>query len=468
MSENQKHIIDHVSISIDPNATISEDSIANLVDTFSRIYPISKEEKEEVVKSLHSRFEIRMDRGAVVKEQDHHPWYFSAKKTINNEFWERYVSYLIKEKGFPPGVINSLDAATDEMMDLLGNPTTENDFQRRGLVIGDVQSGKTATYTALINKAADAGYGVIILLTGTIEKLREQTQKRLDEGFIGLDSTAFTQGRNQVFVGVGNYNPKISGWAVTSTVSDFRKSTAQQLIGQLSGISAPVLFVLKKNKSVLESLEQWLRLYNTSGERKISKPMLLIDDEADNASVNTKTDEDPTIINSGIRKLLKLFLQANYVGFTATPFANIFIDPDSNQEMLEDDLFPKDFIYALEAPSNYVGARSIFSEDGQHSYMLKSNDDCEEYIPEKHKKDFLFQELSPSLKEAIASFFIANVIRDLRGQEKTHRTMLVNISRFIAVQEQIAKVIDGFVREIQREIKNYYLIEEEALEYESF
>ena len=336
------------------------------------------------------------------------------------------------------------------------------------MCIGDVQSGKTSNYIGLINKAADAHYRVIILLTGTIEKLRRQTQQRIDEGFIGLDSYAFTLEKGRVQVGVGAIDPTTSGWAVTSTTSDFNAATAKKVVGQLSNISAPVIFVLKKNKSVLEKLEHWLRFYNINPvTKKIDLPMLLIDDEADNASVNTKAD-DVTAINKGIRKLLALFERANYVGFTATPYANVFIDPDSEEEMLKHDLFPRDFIYALEAPNSYIGARSIFGYDAPYGYMLESNDDCEEALPIGHKKEDALQFIPESLKEALAAFFIANAVRDLRGDKKTHRTMMINISRFIAVQNQITKVVDSYVRDWQREIRNYYLTGNEALQYNSF
>ena len=231
----------------------------------------------------------------------------------------------------------------------------------------------------------------------------------------------------------------------------------------------PVIFVLKKNKSVLEKLEQWLRFYNANNATKtIDLPMLLIDDEADNASVNTRDAGDPTAINAAIRKLLRLFVKANYVGFTATPYANIFIDPDSETEMLESDLFPRNFIYALEAPSNYIGARDIFHENAPYAYLLKPNDDCELYLPIKHKNGSVMSAFPPSLLEAIASFFIANAVRDLRGHEKTHRTMMVNISRFISVQNQIADSVDAFVRNAQREIQNYYLLGNVALGYDTF
>jgi hypothetical protein len=468
MNENQLTVMSLVMVQLQKINIVTEEQIKMLVDTFSLINPIGQNEKEEVIRELHSKLSIRMDRGAVVRDTGHVSWYYSRKSGIIGSFWSRYRTFLITELGFNNSVVNSLDASTDEMMDLIGDPMSSKSYSRRGLVIGDVQSGKTATYTALINKAGDAGYRIIILLTGTIEKLRQQTQGRLDEGFIGLDSTAFNLNKDEILVGVGNIDPSISAWAVTSTSSDFNKSTASKLSGKLKDISTPVVFVLKKNKSVLEKLEQWLRMFNAHPtEGRIDLPMLLIDDEADNASVNTSDEENPTIINANIRKILKLFVKANYVGFTATPFANIFINPDSTQEMLEDDLFPRDFIYALEPPSNYIGARDIFSDEGSFNFMLKENDDCEKYIPIKHKKDFEIESLPKSLREAIVSFFIANAIRDLRGHGKKHRSMLINVSRFINVQGSINRTVDSFVRDYQRIVKNYYL-SKNAMEYEEF
>lgn len=477
MTDNQKNIIATILVNISASKkTIPEEQISGMVDMYDQTNSImfgtprlSEEERKEVVAELHAVLQIKIDRGHFVKEGDHDPWYMAAKANNPSKFWDRYRLYLIKEKHWNKDTIDELDKSTDEIMDLLGDPSQDFQSPRRGLCIGDVQSGKTSTYIGLINKAADAHYRVIILLTGTIEKLRRQTQQRIDEGFIGLDSYAFTVlENNNVQVGVGAIDPSTSGWAVTSTTSDFNAATAKKIVGQLNTISAPVIFVLKKNKSVLEKLERWLRLYNANKvTKKIDLPMLLIDDEADNASVNTKVDS-VTAINKGIRKLLELFEKANYVGFTATPYANIFIDPDSEEKMLKEDLFPRDFIYALEAPSNYIGARTIFGENAKYGYMLESDDDCEMALPIRHKKDDALQYLPESLKEALAAFFIANAVRDLRCDNKAHRTMMINISRFIAVQNQITKIVDGFVRDWKREIQNYYMLGEEALQYESF
>lgn len=477
MTENQNNIVGKVLIDAGVmTIPITEDWISMMVDLYIKqgqmlgITPLTDEEKDEVIATLHASLFVRIDRGHCLKEKDHTPWYMAAKAELPGKFWDRYRIYLQKEQHWNKDTVNELDKTTDEIMDLLGNPSSANSYLYRGLCIGDVQSGKTSTYIGLINKAADAQYRVIILLTGTIEKLRRQTQQRIDEGFIGLDSYAFTLENDNVQVGVGTIDSTTSGWAVTSTTSDFNAATAKKIVGQLNNISAPVIFVLKKNKSVLEKLEHWLRFYNANKiTKKIDLPMLLIDDEADNASVNTKKDKsEVTAINKGIRKLLVLFEKANYVGFTATPYANIFIDPDTEQEMLDHDLFPRDFIYALEAPSNYIGARSIFAKNAKYSYMLESNDDCEQALPMKHKKEEVLTYIPKSLEEAIGAFFLCNAIRDLRGDTKSHRTMMINISRFIAVQNQITKVVDGYVREAKREIHNYYMLGEAALQFDIF
>lgn len=470
MTENQKNVIGHILMQFSTGSVVTEDEITKYVSVFSIVNPLTDIEKTEVIKELQSKLAVRIDRGACVREKKHTPWYHAAKAKITPAFWNRYRLHLQKEHKWNAKLLDELDRSTDEIMDMLGNPKQERSFQRRGLCIGDVQSGKTSNYIGLINKAADAGYRVIILLTGVIEKLRRQTQSRIDAGFIGLDSTVFTRdNKNDVLVGVGCIDSSVNAWAVTSTSGDFNADTAQKIVGKLNNINTPIIFVLKKNKSVLEKLEQWLYFYNAEKtSNTVDLPMLLIDDEADNASVNTKDENDPTAINSAIRKLLCLFSKANYVGFTATPYANIFIDPNSETEMLESDLFPRHFIYALEAPSNYIGARDIFSEGALHACMLKSNDDCELYLPIKHKNGSNFNELPQSLKEAIASFFISNAVRDLRGHEKTHRTMMINISRFINVQNKITAAVDTFVRNSQREIQNYYRLGNISLEYDTF
>ena len=395
-----------------------------------------------------------------------HEWY-SNLKIQDNFFWSRYKDYLINHSSISRISINLLDDITlPDIMNCLGNPNEALDKPRlrRGLIIGDVQSGKTATYTGLICKAADAGYKVVILLTGITENLRRQTQERIDEGIVGI--TLKKEGKIEKYprVGVGLDNKQIKATSVTSTLNDF-VGNCNKITMSLASNSL-VLFVIKKNVSVLQRLFNWLREQNIDPVKGyVNVPMLLIDDEADNASVNTRKDEtDPTRTNKLIRQICNLFMNSTYVGFTATPFANVFIDPDSVDAMQHADLFPEHFIYALEAPSNYVGADKIFYPEGTFYHNLRYITDITEpdYASEeykdlvqnnlevlnsgtfyyKHKKEW-DGILPDSLRESILCFCLANVVRDLRGQSKEPRSMLVNMSRFIHVQ----KVITGHVAE---------------------
>ena len=208
----------------------------------------------------------------------------------------------------------------------------------------------------------------------------------------------------------------------------------------------PVVFVIKKQKQRLTYLEQWLRIFNAGPDGKIDSPMLLIDDEADNASVNTRDDDDPTVINERIRKLLTLFKRASYVGVTATPYANIFINPENEKDMLGNDLFPRDFIYSLSAPTNYIGNTAIFGDESPHESIVQDiGEDAELAIPIKHRSPFVVNELPESLCTALNYFVLTNVVRDIRGPINSHRSMLVNISRFTNVQSQVRDIIHAWI-----------------------
>lgn len=404
MNENQKKVATLVIMQLDGKEKVESAEIRKFIDAFATCNPLTDIEKKEVLREVESKIQINIEKGILITEHSHLPWYNSAKSDINPRFWNRYKLYL-RQQGWTNVVLNEMDDTTDDIMDLLGNPSQNEGFNRHGLCIGEVQSGKTSNYIALINKAADAGYKVIILLTGVMEKLRAQTQERIDLGFTGTDSDAFLKHRKgfEGKVGVGRYDKKLIAWSVTSKSSDFRQKTASSLIPHLDKISVPIIFVMKKNRSVLQNLSQWLELADAG---IIDVPMLLIDDEADNASINThNADTDPTAINKAIRKLLNKFSKSNYIGFTATPYANIFIDPETDDDMLDEDLFPKDFIYCLPSPSNYIGPDAVFTSGGEYKKMLENNDDCEDYVPMKHKKR-LFSGSSDSGKLGNSHLFL--------------------------------------------------------------
>lgn len=427
---------------------------------------VTLEEIEEIRKKIKASISIKLDLGSCIEEKKHEKWFANRKANLDMRYWQRYRRYLQK-KGFTPNVINSMDIVLDRITDLLGDPTREIKYQRKGLVIGDVQSGKTANYTGLMCKAADSGYRVVVLLAGTLDKLRKQTQSRIDDGFIGWDS-AYLIKSIQRPIGVGQFDSDLYPVVLTSTESDFNLKVAQNSNLKLNSLQAPILFVVKKNAKILEHLDKWLEL-SKGNKEFLEQPLLLIDDEADNASVNTKKpEEDPTAINRQIRNILSKFSKSSYVGFTATPYANIFINPNiDDEEMTKDDLFPKDYIYSLDAPSDYIGARDIFGVDGKYCNMLEKILDGEEYYPMLHKNGDIFTSISPSLKEAIISFLIVNTIRDLRGDVNTHRSMLINISRFTNVQNQIYELVSNCLKEIQNSVRiNSKLSPNEALDDE--
>ena len=204
----------------------------------------------------------------------------------------------------------------------------------------------------------------------------------------------------------------------------------------LEALKEPVVLILKKNKSTMENLYHWLLEHNRNNLRDNS--MLLIDDEADHASINTnKDDKGPTTINRAIRDILSIFSRSSFVGYTATPFANIFIDPENEDEMrngeLYKDLFPRDFIMSLEPPDNYVGPQRIFTENSDLD-CVRLIDDNEDVLPIKHKIEFVPVSLPSSLNRAIECFILAKAIRLLRLQGNKHYSMMVNASRFTHVQ----------------------------------
>jgi hypothetical protein len=455
---------------LDPPPTEAE--IDDILARMSSAFAANANTTLEARRLLHARFAIRMDLGSTLTgNEDHVPWSDEMRGSIDPFYWTRYREFLIRG-GWSPLVASTLDRSTEELLDLLGNPSERSEWKRRGLVVGDVQSGKTAAYAALICKAADAGYRMIILLTGTLENVRRQTQERLDAAFIGFDSRdrlGTEQARPNGHIGVGLINGERGGVVFTSRDTDFKKNGPSAVTLPLKALNEPALVVTKKNKAILNRLAKWLRERNREHDGKIDLSLLLIDDEADNASINTRKDStETTAINRAIRDLLALFTRSSYVGFTATPFANIFIDPLSTHDMIGDDLFPSDFIHVLEPPTNYVGMNSLFpradpddlTPDDQDFSIIQSIDETEDWMPEGHQKEFEPGPIPESLMSALRCFLLACALRDLRAANGVegrggglHRSMLVNVSRFTAVQDKIAALLHYELEEIRRAVR---------------
>src|SRR3972149_3932719 len=351
--------------------------IVELAGKYAPVFGLTSEQMDSVIRYVDSRLVTTMNEGVSLIDQDvdHDEDWYLKREELTWDYWTDYEQHLASED-WHPRVVNTLGDVTEKILGLLKNPNDSGEWDRRGLVIGHVQSGKTANYIGLITKAADAGYKFIIVIAGIHNNLRKQTQQRIDEGFVGRDSTPDRK-RKHVGVGILNKNRKFPV-SLTNTNKDFTRQIANQLVADLQGFSQPVVVVIKKNVTTLSNLYSWLKEWNTreSSQQIANVPMLMIDDEADNASINTnKPDIDPTRTNREIRRILQLFKKRCYVGYTATPFANIFINPDSADEMLEDDLFPRDFIYCLEAPNNYFGAQRVFIDEEKSQTILRTIND---------------------------------------------------------------------------------------------
>ena len=377
-----------------------------------------------------------------------------------------YENFLLKE-GWPPRMVQSLSDVTTRILGHLQDPHSEGTaWSRRGLVIGHVQSGKTANYTGLIAKAADAGYKFIIVIAGIHNNLRKQTQERIDEAFIGRSSNP----EDRKTIGVGLERGYPHPVTLTNVNEDFDKNTAAKSGSKLNDFSKPIILIIKKNVKTLTALHKWLKELNAEGKERISDvPMLLIDDEADNASINTnKEDLDPTQTNAMIRRVLGLFDKSCYVGYTATPFANIFINPDAYDKDVREELFPRDFIYCLDAPTTYFGAEKVFLNEEASQSIVRSIDDCEDLIPYVHKRDDAVTELPPSLYRALDEFIIARAIRNLRGQVNKHCSMMINVSRFVPVQKAVRDFISLREKRIREAVRTNYMMPESVSSANSY
>lgn len=418
----------------------------------------SDDEISQAVIKIQTRHDTQMGLGTLFEAETYTPWLVNKRGEIDFYYWGRY-RQLLKEK-LSGDVVHKIDEITDNILDHLDDPHKNGCWERKGLVVGHVQSGKTANYIGVLCKAADAGYKVIIVLGGLLNSLRNQTQSRIDSDFFGFCTKLKKE------TGVAKFSNLRRPLSLTTAVEDFRKTTADRVQIDLNSLNEPVVLVLKKNVTTLKNLREWIAASNKRGLSNY--PLLLIDDEADHASINTNSaDKNPTKINQGIRELLKMFPRNSYLGYTATPFANIFISPDNEHEMqngeLYKDLFPRDFILSLEPPTNYIGPATVFNDETREK-ILKAVDDNEDLLPIRHDKDFIPMGLPPSLKRAICCFILAKTIRGLDGQKNKHHSMMINVSRYTDVQENLKTLVAKYLKSYQQAIKNYAgLSEEDAL-----
>ncbi len=385
------------------------------------------------IRELHAQIQAAQTPTAVVAGNIE-SWYPGPRDADPN--WSALLS-ILHDDGWNEEAIRDLDQSSTKVVANLPNPTGTGSYQCRGLVLGYVQSGKTTNFTAVIAKAADAGYRLFIVLSGIHDALRQQTQDRLNEQI---------------------WQPQSGRWHRLTNEDDFKPTDNVDAL--LTTHDQRVLAIVKKNGPRLRALKKWL--FEARPELLADCPVLIIDDEADQATVNTaKPDRQPTTINKLIREIVNQLPKSAYVGYTATPFANVLIDPQDYE-----DLYPRDFIVDLPRPGIYIGPEAIFgrepldfdededSEDGHDFVRSVDTSEIDDLRPKGAAKRHEFEpKITDSLDAAIRYFLMSTAARRIRRKGNPHATALVHTSQHIDVHQRTAGAIKDHLSWLAAKLK---------------
>lgn len=450
---------------------------------------------EEARETINTAYPYDVGSVVIAKAAEWDPWYTDEVAAERSFYWGAYRKVVERKIGGE--ATNELDRVTHEVVRRLADPTRKESYQSKGLVVGHVQSGKTANFTGVMAKAMDAGYRLVIVLTGTIELLRGQTQRRIDMELVGeqnilggRDKDDLDQVRDVDYAGDGDKDwlagkfvrhdrhPKDLGRPgirrLTNAKGDYKslknglgyldfRETDHLVNPHLPLYDASNLFgtdirlaIVKKQKNVLEKLIRDLKATRVDLKEI---PALIIDDEADQASINTKDnrkkskeDRERTAINKLIAQLLHELPRAQYLAYTATPFANVFVDPDD-----VDDIFPKDFIVSLEPPAAYMGGRAFHDLERDPDGADETEDDSFKKNPALSNEcafvrgltadlDNDDQKRRDELRAAMDSFVLSGAVKLYRKAnghkgDYRHHTMLVHESVRQADHAELAHTI---------------------------
>ena len=377
---------------------------------------------------------------------------FSNKKHFNAyRNWQESLAKLPKKS------LDSIDNTTKDIIKLIENRFSSGE-RCYGLVVGYVQSGKTGHFSGLISRAVDEGFTLIIVLSGILNDLRRQTQLRLHKDVFGSNNikahTPFKSiitPENSNFRFLTDINSDIGSGEFTIIDDDMRESLAN---GEV------LVAVTKKNTSVLQHLLNGIG--NSNDKIREKHKVLIIDDEADHATVNTggdgddqfsdpslnqtsedeedptDDDSDPSKTNLLVRKIIKQFPKCAYVGYTATPYANVLIDPFLKTEELGLSLYPRDFIMNLVRPDGYFGAERFFgvesNDEGKH-VIIHPEETAEEIMKVELNIETNISDVVPNaLKLSMMDFILTGVVKHHRRLQgvcinPNHHSMLVHVSR---------------------------------------
>jgi len=431
-----------------------KDSVANIVSLFEnieKVFPVSElkakinevqntlgiilsEEEidvayKKIITAWFERKNIASESPAIISatpEIDHSRWFSEGKKNNQQERWRFLAGNILIENTKKVGeeaankILASIDTASDRILDYLPNPK-QIAFKGKGLVVGYVQSGKTANFTAVTAKAADSGYKLIVILAGIHNNLRKQSQERLDAqlGITGSEVSHL-------------WHP------LTNPVQDFPKKMVS-LLDNMQSQSNMIFLIIKKNVSILQNFKNWLQ--KSQRNTTESFPLLMIDDEADQASpdITVKNpDTDPSRTNSLIRSILNLFPRSAYLAYTATPYANVLIDLRN-----EDDLFPSDFIISLPKPEGYLGASEIFASAKAEVYFQPVNDDVDDDVI-----------ISEDMYNSVYSHIVAATAR-IKKDQQAYTSMLIHDNRLKQRHQELFQELHEHISKLKTSLNSF-------------
>ncbi|MEK4701039.1 Z1 domain-containing protein [Solibacillus sp. FSL R7-0668] len=386
------------------------------------------------------------------------------------EKWKRFEAYknVLKSEGLPEKVLKTLNVDTNNVLKFLPELWKEKVFHVFGMVVGLVQSGKTNHMMALINKLFDLNTDFIVALAGANNTLRNQLQERGERHVTGYNSSTKQFNPLYAYLKDNQIDAVISGTA--QDLIDFTKGKPMVIqSGDLSIQWTHViryepgkkyLFIIKKLPNVLETLTKWFKdqvFYHKPSKKCRKVTMVILDDESDYYSLNTKDDGETTSTNRYIRELLDLFDRSIYIGYTATPFANIFISNDPPDRQIADfDLFPRHFIQCISTPTNYIGFNHFFGTPISRAGLLPFIDEIEEYDDDEKeyfdlKGKMLF--MPPSLKRALHQYLFNGGICKLRGYGRMHHTMLVHTNIRKTPHKSVVKFLNDYIDNLINDVK---------------
>jgi len=418
-------------------------SISGALDVLN----LSDDQRGEVQALAEAELGLEVIVGPGIAAGPVQPWL--ADRQIDGFHWERLQSLLSKEGKLPVGAVRTLDNVSRTLLERMPPPDLDASFRWMGMVVGSVQSGKTATFTALISKAADVGYQLFIVLSGMLNTLRLQTQLRLSKEILG------TTGLGGIEMPAGKkWHP------LTQDLLDGDWGTPGGMgVDLLQQGQTPCIAVVKKNVSVMANLNDWLENIELKHPDLIGGlPVMIIDDESDEASIDTSGGPDPSSTNRELRRLLEVFRKRSYVGFTATPYANCFIPDDKLHRDWGEDLYPGDFILPLRTSKVYTGSEKFFGRDPvwdgasvpplQGLLQVIPETELELLVPQKGKQNSFMPQPTICFRNAVLSFFLAGAARRLRDQGDQPCTMLVHLSRYRSQHRAQREVVTKLYEEV--------------------